>query len=95
MFLLAIVVAAGVGTASASPAARDSLPEAPTESLRDTSLTTPKAVVLGPRLKRHRPEEWDRALAALPRQDRAMEPAQLQRGRIGASKVTSGGGDAT
>ena len=56
----------------------------------------PKAVLLGPRLKRHRLEEWDQALAALPRQDRATEPAQLQRSRIeGAKQGTSGGGDAT
>jgi len=54
----------------------------------------PKAVVLGPRLKRHRPEEWDRALAALPRQDRAMEPAQLRRGRIDSIKQGTSGGAA-
>ncbi len=44
MFLLAIVAAAGVGSASASPAARDA---STTPSIRDNSLTTPKAVVLG------------------------------------------------
>ena len=44
MFLLMIAIGAGVGPASASPSDRDA---STVPSLRDNSLTTPKAVVLG------------------------------------------------
>lgn len=46
----------------------------------------PRPIVLGPRLVRWSRAELDHAVASMPRQEHASEPAQLRRGRIEAMK---------
>jgi predicted DNA-binding transcriptional regulator AlpA len=53
--------------------------------LRDESWM-PRPIVLGPRIVRWSRAELEHAVANMPRQEQASEPAQLRRGRIDAMK---------